>query len=185
MVMTMPPGRPRKPISLLKQEKKTHLTKKQITEREKSEVKTGDKILIAPDYIRNDLNAFKKWNEIIEIYKDVDFVTSGDAGFLARYCLTYSEYLGLVERRNMLVSMYSNWDEYKDVLPEDFRDAIDELFKHDYELQLETAINKKMELLIKMEDRSFLNPLAKVKGIPQKKETPKRTPLQQRGFGNV
>jgi phage terminase small subunit len=181
----MPSGRPRKPISLLKQEKKTHLTKKQIAEREKSEVKTGDKNLIAPDYIRNDFNAFKKWNEILEIYKDVDFVTSGDTGFLARYCLTYSEYLGLVERRNKLNSMYSNWEEYKDVLPEDFRDAIDELFKHDYELQLETAINKKMELLIKMEDRSFLNPLAKVKGIPQKQEKPKKTPLQQRGFGNV
>ena len=181
----MPGGRPRKPIALLKQEKKTHLTKKQIAEREKSEVKTGDKNLEAPEYIKKDLVAYKKWQEILLIYKDVNFVSSGDVGFLARYCKTYSEYLGLIERRDRLVGMYANWREYKDVLPEDFRMAIDELFKRDYELQLETAINKKMELLIKMEDRSFLNPLAKVKGIPPPKEEPKQTPLQQKGFGNV
>lgn len=181
----MPGGRPRKPISILKNEKKTHLTKKQIADREKSEVTTGNKKLEAPEYIKKDLNAYKKWQEVLLIYKDVEFVSSGDSGFLARYCLTYSEYLGLIERRNRLVSMYSDWREYKSVLPEEFRMAIDELFKFDYELQLESAINKKMELLIKMEDRSFLNPLAKVKGIPQPKEKPKQTPLQQRGFGNV
>jgi hypothetical protein len=81
--------------------------------------------------------------------------------------------------------MYSDWREYKEVLPEEFRNSIDELFKHDYELQLETAINKKMELLLKMEDRSFLNPLAKVKGIPQKEKKLEKTALEKRGFGNV
>lgn len=52
------------------------------------------------------------------------------------------------------------------------------------DLQLESAINKKMDLLIKMEDRSFLNPLAKVKNIP-KKEQEKANPLAAKGFGNV
>lgn len=181
----MPGGRPRQPISILKQTGKKHLTKAEIAERTKSEVKTGDKKIKVPEYVKKDLIAYKKWQEILLIYKDVEFVSSGDSGFLARYCLTYSEYLGLIERRNRLVSMYADWREYKEVLPEEFRIAVDEMFKHDYELQLETAINKKMELLIKMEDRSFLNPLAKVKGIPRKEKKPGKTPLQQRGFGNV
>jgi hypothetical protein len=35
-----------------------------------------------------------------------------------------------------------------------------------------------------MEDRLFLNPLAKVKNVP-KKEKPKADPLGDKGFGNV
>ena len=34
-------------------------------------------------------------------------------------------------------------------------------------LSIETAINKKMDMLIKMEDRLFLNPLAKIKNVPK------------------
>ena len=43
-------------------------------------------------------------------------------------------------------------------------------------LSVEAAINKKMDMLIKMEDRLFLNPLAKVKSIPkQQKEEPQES----------
>lgn len=36
-------------------------------------------------------------------------------------------------------------------------------------LKIETAINKKMDMLIKMQDRLFLNPLSKVKNVPKPK----------------
>ena len=35
-------------------------------------------------------------------------------------------------------------------------------------LAVEAAINKKMDMMLKMEDRLFLNPLAKVKNVPKK-----------------
>ena len=44
---------------------------------------------------------------------------------------------------------------------------IDYLLSSDGLLTLESAINKKMDMLIKMEDRLFLNPLAKVKNVPK------------------
>jgi hypothetical protein len=40
-------------------------------------------------------------------------------------------------------------------------------------LRIETAINKKMDMLIKMQDRLFLNPLAKVKNVPKPKKEEK------------
>lgn len=181
----MPAGRRKKPISILKQTKSSHLTKKQIEEREKSEVKNGIKTLTCPDEVKCDVLAYKKWLEILRIFKKTDLISSGDVGMLARYCLTYSEYLGLIERRNKLRSFQADWSKYSGVLPEDFQNAIETVFKFDAYLQLETAINKKLELLLKMEDRSFLNPLAKIKGVPKQPDKPKETPLEQKGFGMV
>ncbi|MBY0085762.1 terminase [Brevibacillus brevis] len=40
-------------------------------------------------------------------------------------------------------------------------------------LKIETAINKKMDMLIKMQDRLFLNPLSKVKSVPKPKKEEK------------
>ncbi len=40
-------------------------------------------------------------------------------------------------------------------------------------LKLETAINKKMDMLLKLQDRLFLNPLAKVKNVPKPKKEEK------------
>ena len=51
-------------------------------------------------------------------------------------------------------------------------------------LKIDSAINKKMDMLIKMEDRLFLNPLSKVKNVP-KKEPKTIDPATAKGFGNV
>lgn len=178
-------GRNGQPVDLiLAKGRSHHLTKDVVEQRKAAEIKTGTKNLKCPDYVKNDVNAFKRWKEIIKIYKDVDFVSSGDIGMLARYCMTHSEYLRLLETRNRITSLQINWDKYKDILPEDFRYGIDELLSSSVDLQLETAINKKMDLLLKMEDRSFLNPLAKVKNVP-KKEPEHVDPLAAKGFGNV
>jgi phage terminase small subunit len=177
----MPRGRPRKPLKLLKK----HLTKSEKKERKDLEVKTGTKKLVAPDYIKNNLVAYKKWQEIQLIYKGTDLISSGDVGMLARYCMTFSEYLRLCETRDRLGNLSSNWDKYQDVFPEEFQEAVEDALRLNADLQLESAINKKLEILLKMEDRSFLNPLAKIKNIPKPDPKPKKTELDKRGFGNV
>jgi phage terminase small subunit len=181
----MPAGRPRKPIALLKQEKKTHLTKKQIAERENSEVRLGSKFFDIPEQIKNNLVAYKKWQEVMGVFEGTDYISSSDISHLTRYCITWSEWVRLCETRDRLCSLSVNWSEYSNVLPEDFQEAIEKALSLSADLQLETQINKKNELLIKMEDRSLMNISAKLKGTPNKEPKPKRTPLQQRGFGNV
>ena len=173
-------GRNGQPIGLiLAKGKSHHLTKAVVEQRKAAEIKTGTKALRCPDYVKNDVNAFKRWKEIIKIYKDVDFVSSGDVGFLGRYCMAHAEYMELLKRKKRINSISEDPDEVEDYIQdgERFDNRVQkqllDMISTDAILRLETAINKKMDLLIKMEDRSFLNPLAKVKNIP-KKEEPKQ-----------
>lgn len=178
-------GRNGKPVALhLAQGNPNRLTKAEISRREKAEIKLGDNKLKCPEFVKSDVNAFAKWKEITKIYKEIDFVSSGDIGLLARYCMTFSEYLQLLENRKRVGQFNADWDEYEDVLPEDFIDVINKYMRLNVDLQIDSAINKKMDMLIKMEDRLFLNPLSKVKNVP-KKEPVKEDPLAKKGFGNI
>jgi len=171
------PGRHAQPIELLQANGRKHLTKAEIEHRKSSEIKFGDKKLKCPDFVKNDAEAYKKWKEVTRLYKDVDFVASGDAGLLARYCKTFSEYKELLKAYQRVSEIHYDCSELEDLI-EDTTDEgkqlysakvkkqLRDLFSINAILTIETAINKKMDMLIKMEDRLFLNPLAKVKNIP-------------------
>ncbi|MEY8001599.1 P27 family phage terminase small subunit [Clostridium sp. Mt-5] len=184
-------GRNAKPIELLLAQGKKHLTKAEIKQRKDSELKLGNHKLICPNYIKNDVNAYKKWKEITKIYKEVDFVSSGDTGLLARYCMTHSEYINLLQRMKRISSIVEeDSDGVEDYIDnsEEFdrriKKQLKDMVSAEAVLRLETAINKKMDMLIKMEDRLFLNPLAKVKNIPKKTSEKPKTEFDKR-FGNV
>ena len=184
-------GRNGQPVNLiLANGRSHHLTKAVIEQRKAAEIKTGTNTMRCPDYVKNDVNAFKRWKEIIKIYKDVDFVSSGDVGFLGRYCMVHAEYIELLKRKKRINSISEDPDEVEDYIQgeERFDSRVQkqllDMISTDAILKLETAINKKVDLLVKMEDRSFLNPLAKVKNVP-KKEPEKEDPLAARGFGDV
>lgn len=188
-------GRNAKPIELhIAGGNPSHLTKAEIKHREKSEIKIGDSNLRCPSFVRKDPVAYKKWREVTKLYKGVDFVSSGDVGLLGRYCQSFSEYENLLEiRRNL-----SDIELDEELADEAFDECCSErqkqqLFKKinyilstDGLLTIEAAINKKMDMLIKMEDRLFLNPLAKIKNVPMKpEETPKENKFArfQKGVG--
>lgn len=190
-----------KPIELhKKQGNPNRLTKADIKRREESEIKLGSKELLCPAYVKNDTIAFSKWREIKHIYKDVDFVSSGDVSLLGRYCKTSSEYQVLLKAYQRVSEIHYDCKDLDESLDGDYYDEEDDkikaLFSYKVKKQLrdlfsigailtiESAINKKMDMLIKMEDRLFLNPLAKVKNVP-KKEEKKADPLDEKGFGNV
>jgi len=178
-------GRNAKPITLqLAQGNPNRLTKAEIDRRKKSEVKLGENKLKCPEFIKKDIPAMSKWKEIIKIYKDIDFVSSGDTGLLARYCMTFSEYLTLLDQKQKINNFEIRYDEIESALGEKLIQALDCIVKFNPMMQLDSAVNKKMDMLIKMEDRLFLNPLAKVKNVP-KKEPVKEDPLARKGFGNV
>ena len=186
------PGRNSKPIALhLAQGNPNRLTKAEIARRQRSEIKLGEHKLKCPGFVKNDVNAFAKWKEIIKVYKDIDFVSSGDIGLLGRYCMTFSEYQKLLENRKRIDNLDMQFDNdgvLVGSLGEDVAtkllDKINYILSVDGVLKIDTAINKKMDMLIKMEDRLFLNPLAKVKNVP-KKEPEKEDPLASKGFGNI
>ena len=125
--------------------------------------------------------AAKKWREMVKLYQGFDFVRSGDVGMLERYCVAYAEYLDLVEHRGRIRDMeLDEMDErlLEKVLPEVYsrQRAVKTFEKIDYILSvagllaLDKAINAKMDALVKMEDRLFLNPVAKIKNVPKTPE---------------
>jgi phage terminase small subunit len=157
-------GRNAKAVALhLAQGNPNRLTKEEIEVRKETELKLGknelDKIK-PPQFVENDAVAFKYWKQHIKEYKDaakngIEVLTTSDAGMLAQYCKTQSEYENLLRVREHI----------QDV---DF----------DNILKFETAINKKMDMLIKMQDRLFLNPLAKIKNVPKREKPKPQNPVE-------
>jgi phage terminase small subunit len=193
-------GRNAKPIDLIMADgNKRHLTKAEIEHRKNTEIRFGNDKLVCPKHIKNDKIAYAKWKELIRLYKDFDFVASGDVGMLGRYCMAYSEYMDLLERRTMVCQLMPKVDDDENELIEDQLDAgnvhpkrIQKMIeKYEYILSiggiisLDKAINAKMDALVKMEDRLFLNPLAKIKNVPKKPPEEEKTELDQNGFGDI
>ena len=191
-------GRPAKPIELhLLNGNKRHLTKVEIEQRKKSEVQLGEHKLVCPPYVRHDKNAYKKWKEIAKLYKGIDFVSSADVGLMARYCMAFSEYINLTEHRKVCATIRVDTENGEDtdmleVLAAKYpvKTAVKMFEKIEYTFSLsgvlavDKALNAKMKTLVQMEDRLFLNPLAKIRNVP-KKEVKQDDPLGDKGFGNI
>jgi len=194
-------GRNAKSVKLhLAEGNPNRLTKAEIKRREKAEVKLGSDKLTCPMYVVTDPVAYKKWRDLIYDYNKakalgIEIVKSSDAGILARYCKTFSEYMALLEHRDKIANIQIEPEE-SDPLMETLEmrfgtrraaklfEKIEYILSVGGLLSMETAINKKMDMLIKMEDRLFLHPLSKVKNIP-KKEPEQKDPLKEKGFANV
>jgi len=184
-------GRNGKPIDLhLAAGNPNRLTKEQIRQRQESEIKLGktelDK-LKPPEYVKSDTIAYKQWKDCLKEYRaasqqGVDLLTSSDVGLLAMYCKTYSEYEKLLKQYQRIENIAINEDILNDYFEkmegiEEFEGRaqmyLSQLASIEGILKIETAINKKMDMLLKMQDRLFLNPLAKIKNVPKPKEKEK------------
>jgi len=145
-------GRPAQPVELiLAKGRSHHLTKAEVERRRATEkrIRTG-KPFKASEQVMADPVALGKFKQLRKLFKEIDFVDNLDENLINRYCLTYSQLQDLLDYR----------EEHGSELD---LDAI---------LKLDNRIDKKMELLIKMEDRLFLNPVARLKNVP--KEPPRQ-----------
>ncbi|MEK8132919.1 terminase [Paenibacillus filicis] len=188
------PGRNAKPIGLhLAEGNPNRLTKEDIEARKAAEVKLGEKDLAKlkkPSFVSKDKTASKIWGDLIKEYKSaaaqgVELLTSSDLGMLALYCKTYSEYEHLL-RAYQTIDKIAYDSERLDEYIEDSEEfnvkvklQLRAMIAVDGLLRIETAINKKMDMLLKMQDRLFLNPLAKVKNVPKKPEPKKQSAMSR------
>jgi len=178
------------PISLVQANGRKHLTKAEIRDRQEGEIKLGKhelEKLKKPAFITKDKEANKLWNDLIKEYKasaeqGIDLLSSSDVGVLAMYCKTYSEYERLIRRYQKIDEIQINenvlseyLDSAEDVDGAGYRalQYLSQLASLEGALKIETAINKKMDMLLKLQDRLFLNPLAKVRNVPKPKKTEK------------
>jgi len=167
--------RPAKPVELhLLNGNKRHLTKEEIAARRKQEAKlnSGVKRYKPSDQVKVDAVALAMFKRLQRLYKSIEFIEGLDENIINRYCLLHSEWAGLRDMRNDLAAQYIK------------AEADEKMAMSEMMLELDKRIDKKADLMLKLEDRLFLNPVARVKNVP-KKEKEQANPLADKGFGNV
>jgi phage terminase small subunit len=136
-------GRGSKPVQLIKLEGKSHRTKKELEHREQVEksLYSGFSFKESPA-VKSDPFAHKEFLRLKKLYKKIEYVEGLDEGIINRYCLIVSE----VET---LQNLIRKTDDVEAVI------------------SLDKQINKKRDMLLKLEDRLFLNPTARIRAIPK------------------
>lgn len=170
-------GRPSKPVQLIKLEgNKDRRTKAELEYREKMEksLYTGINFKESPA-VKADPIAHKEFLRLKKLYKHIQYVDGLDEQIINRYCLMVSEEKGLL---GMIEQVKQDIDQADD------QETRSELYKT-YSNIL-NKLNKTRDMLMKIEDRLFLNPAARIKSIPKKppeeeKESPMAQFLKRRG----
>jgi phage terminase small subunit len=191
------PGRPAKPIEMHLYDGKKHLTKAEIKHRQENQIRLGTPELKMPSAVRQNPVAKKKWKELKELYEGFDFVSSSDVGIISQLCLAYAELdnllghlrtLELIEPFDPLEKeeVEREWSgKMGQVAIRNMWRKIDFCISMGGILAVNKAIDAKRSIIRSLEDRLYLNPLAKNRNVPKKPAEPEETPLQKAGFGNV
>lgn len=131
----------------------------------------GGKVFIpSPEVLENEA-ALKKWNELIKKYKGFEFITDVDNGILQHYCLLEGELVDIIAIKREIEN-----DESLDLTTK---------LMHLDKLKVNSHYLKILDTMLKYEDRLYLNPAARLKSIPAKKEEKKESRLESLGFGNL
>lgn len=85
-------GRPKKPIAVLKAEGKSHMSKKQIEEREQGELSVPYTDIKPPDYLTGK-KRIEEFNRYAELLLKLGIFTELDVDVLAKYILSKNLYL--------------------------------------------------------------------------------------------
>ncbi|MGU9539252.1 phage terminase small subunit P27 family [Clostridium tepidum] len=89
-------ARPRQPTDLLLVKGKKHLTKAEIEDRKRKEIKAPSDKVKAPSYLPADLK--KEFNKIAKELKEIGIITNLDIDALARFIIAKKMYLELTKQ---------------------------------------------------------------------------------------
>lgn len=158
-------GRNAIPIGLhLATEGGKHLTQEEINARKNQEaaLRSGNKKFHPSKRVMDNDVAFRMFKKLRKLYKDIEYVEGLDENVINRYCLLYAESDALEE---LIDKMTNDLDECTEV--EQRLNLYESLSR------AENSLAKIADRLLKLEDRLFLNPTARVKNVPRPKEKPK------------
>lgn len=150
--------------------KKTHRSGKYIEKRKSHEkkIKIGSHDFVITEKILEHPVAVSTWNRLVKTFKDFEYVTDADIDIIEQYCLTMAAYDDLLNVKRDIESMgLSRVDTYTEL----------QKIKYYYEK------NKIQDMIIKLSDKLFINPVARMKNIPKFAEENKDTFLEDMGFG--
>lgn len=150
-------GNNSKPVQLIKKEGKSHRTKKELEHRDKMEqsLYTGFDFKES-EAVKSDVIAHKEFLRLKKLYKQIEFVDGLDQQMINRYCLLISQEDGYRLQFDRLNERLVNVDTFEQeaVIYETMNKAA-------------TKLNQIRDMILKLEDRLFLNPTARMKAIPK------------------
>jgi len=149
-------GRPRVPVEI--QLAKHRRSKKEIEAATTIPIELGDGTIPLPEEIKNDPIALKKWKCLAKLYKGTTYVTTADTEIIRRICMLYSSEAAL-------------WELF-------YMDDIDYADKAKIHRQLLGLSRHITEL----EDRLFLNPVVRKRGLPPEQRTPPKSEWDDMGL---
>ncbi|MDC3414280.1 P27 family phage terminase small subunit [Terrihalobacillus insolitus] len=164
-------GRPSKPVQLVKMEGKSHRTKKELEHREKMEqsLYTGIKFKESPA-VKSDPIAHKEFLRLKKLYKHIEYVDGLDQQIINRYCMTISQEESYAKQIEILYEKINEVEGFEEQMK--VYDSIN---------KATTKLNQIKDMLLKLEDRLFLNPTSRVKAIPKTppEDNKNKSPMQE------
>ena len=150
-------ARPSKPTELIVLEGRGHRTKAELEHRKKAEksLYTGQTFRASEEVRQNEV-AHREFKRLKSLYSKIQYVDGLDEQIINRYCLELANLNNINERIEKLDNELDTVDDSKE------RIKIYELMA-----RLDSATLKSKELLLKYEDRLFLNPTSRMKAIPK------------------
>lgn len=169
---------PPKPITVLKQEKKSHRTKAELKQREEAEkaLQTGTTLKERKEVKENPV-AHKEFLRLKPILKSIEKNDALYEGVINRYCLLTAECLEFEEKikklENTITTFENDYSEGK-IDAEFYYSKIDSLNKSilSYDRQLQT----KRKMLFDIEKENIMTIASALRSIPKKVEE-KKNPL--------
>jgi hypothetical protein len=108
-----------------------------------------------------------------KLYEGIEYVEALDENIINRYCILHAE-------AKALEAMLEKLDQDLDNCG-----AEDRIKLYKYAAGISSNVNRIRDMLLKIEDRIFLNPTSRVKNVPKPKEEPKPQSDFERQFGDV
>lgn len=150
-------ARPSKPTALLVLEGKARKTKAELEYRANGEkaLRTGDLPRVTAQ-VKADPAAYAEFRRLRRLYAKIEFVDALDQQAINRYCMEVSNLSRMQQALNALIAGM-----------EAEEDLIERARLAKKIIEGSVALRMHQELLIKYEDRLFLNPASRIRAVPK------------------
>lgn len=177
---------PPKPISVIKSEGKSHVTKKQIQARQEAEKATLSGVAIKErPQVKNNTVAHKEFLRVTKLLNNLEKNDAVYEPVINRYCLIQAECTDLEEQKeyfyNLIKKLDDSWDGLDDISPSEKAEMYIDLAKEMARLQngilkIDAALQTKRRMLFDIEKENIMTIAAALRSIP-KQETQQEDPL--------
>ena len=171
---------PPKPVKILKIEKKSHRTKKELVERERAELSllTGTTLKETKEVRANEL-AHREFIRVRKLLRTIEKDDDLYGAIINRYCLLHAECIEFKEKREKVYEQMQALEDSKDSFEanDDLKTYYSMLITMQKNLlALDSQVQSKRKMLLDIEKENIMTIAASLRSIPKKSDK-KKNPL--------